>query len=113
ETLAIREQIKTLRNNPTGAQPDPGTLTGLQDQVGKTFHFVVTGVKHGSVWGTDVYTSDSLLARAAVHAGKVRPGETRVVRVSIVTPPSSYHGSKRNGVTTSSYGAWGGAYRIG
>ena len=113
ETLAVRSQIKSLQENPSGAEPDPGNLSGLASQVGKTFHFAVTGAKTGHVWGTDVYTSDSLLACAAVHAGKVRPGEQRVVRVTIVPPPARYKGSKRNGVTSHSYGAWGGAYRIG
>src|SRR5581483_9956591 len=47
----------------------PQSLQSLQNQVGKTFTFTVTGAVNGSVWGTDVYTLDSYLPAAAVHAG--------------------------------------------
>src|SRR5207253_285403 len=104
ETLAIRSQIRQLQENPTPAQPDPGTLVGLSNQVGKSFSFVVTGSTTDPVWGTDTYTADSALACAAVHAGKVQPGQTKVVRVTIVAPLSRYKGSKRNGVTSSPWG---------
>ena len=66
----------------------------------------------GSIWGTDVYTTDSKLAMAAVHAGVVKPGETGVVRLKILASPPSYAGSFRNGVRTSPYGVFGGAYQI-
>jgi hypothetical protein len=93
-------------------QPDPGTLAGLQGQVGKLFAFKVTGAITGAVWGTDVYTSDSTLATAAVHAGVVEVGKTATVKVRIVAPPPGFRGSNRNGVTTSDYGPWPGAYQI-
>ncbi|HKB39573.1 MAG TPA: LCCL domain-containing protein [Gemmataceae bacterium] len=112
EALAIRDQIKQLKVDQGGAEPDPGNLLGLHTQVGKSFSFDVTGQTDGAIWGTDVYTSDSSLATAAVHAGKVRPGERKVVRVTIVPPLSSFQGTTRNGVTSGSYGPYPGAYRI-
>jgi len=112
EALAIRDQIKQLKVDQGGAEPDPGNLLGLHTQVGKTFHFDVTGQTDGALWGTDVYTSDSSLATAAVHAGKVRSGERKVVRVTIVPPLSSFQGTTRNGVISGSYGPYPGAYRI-
>ena len=33
----------------------------------------------GFVWGTNVYTLDSTLALAAVHAGLLKTGESKVV----------------------------------
>ena len=66
----------------------------------------------GSIWGTDVYTTDSSLAMAAVHAGVVKAGETGPVRVKILASPPSFAGSLRNGVRTSPYGVYGGAYQI-
>jgi archaellum component FlaC len=112
EALAIRDQIKQLKVDQGGAEPDPGSLVGLHTQVGKSFCFDVTGQTDGAIWGSDVYTSDSSLATAAVHAGKVRPGERKVVRVTIVPALSSFQGSTRNGVTSGSYGPYPGAYRI-
>ncbi len=61
------------------ATPDPGTLTSYRDQVGETFTFEVTGDAAASVWGTDIYTDDSNLAAAAVHAGVLEDGETGLV----------------------------------
>ena len=51
-----------------------GIYTSLRSaQLGKThrrdFFFQVTGETHGSLWGTDVYTSDSSLGSGSVHAG--------------------------------------------
>ena len=62
------------------------------------------------MWGTDNYTDDSALACAAVHAGVVLSGETKVVTVKILAGQSSYQGSSRNGVTSSSFGTWPGSF---
>ena len=93
-------------------QPDPGTLSGLRGQVGKVFAFKVTGAVTGTVWGSDVYTSDSTLAMAAVHAGVLEVGKTGTVKVRIVAPPAEFTGSTANGVTTHPYGPYPGAYQI-
>jgi hypothetical protein len=92
--------------------PDPGNLVNLHGQIGKTFVFTVTGAAAGSVWGTDVYTSDSTLAAAAVHAGILQPGQTGMVRVLILMPPATFQGSTRNGVASMAYGPFPGAYRV-
>jgi LCCL domain len=113
EALAIREQIKQLKTSQGGAEPDPGNLVSFQGEVGKSFWFDITGDTDGNVWGSDVYTSDSSLATAAVHAGVVRPGERKVVRVTVVSPLARYQGSTRNGVTTAPFGPYPGAYRVG
>jgi hypothetical protein len=93
-------------------QPDPGTPGALANQIGMVFYFRVTGAVNGTVWGTDVYTSDSPIAMAAVHAGVVKVGETGVVKVLIVVPPPTFQGTTRNGVTTSPYGAYPSAYMV-
>jgi hypothetical protein len=93
--------------------PDPGNLASLQGQVGRTFHIRVTGALNGSIWGTKIYTSDSALATAAVHAGILQPGQTGVVRVTIVTPPAAFQATTQNGVSSNAYGAYQGAYRLG
>jgi hypothetical protein len=91
---------------------DPGTLGRPYDQVGKTHYFRVTGSTTGSIWGTDVYTADSSLATASVHAGALRAGETGVVRVKVVAGLGGYTGSTRNGVTSGNWDAWPVAYTI-
>jgi hypothetical protein len=115
--LKLRD-VRSLRSlaveddEDLAATADSGDLRALQGEIGKTFRFKVTGAAVGSVWGSDVYTADSALARAAVHAGVLKAGQTGVVRVKIVSPPASFEGSTKNGVTTSPWGAFPGAYQV-
>jgi hypothetical protein len=95
------------------AFPDPGNLTDYRGNDMDPILFQVTGSTEGSVWGTDVYTDDSSLATAAVHAGILAEGENGVVIVTILPGRSGYTGSTRNGVTTYDYGSWYGSYSVG
>ncbi|TSC79224.1 MAG: LCCL domain-containing protein [Candidatus Peregrinibacteria bacterium Gr01-1014_25] len=86
----------------------PVNLTAHQNERDKEFVFKVTGPDPraqslGSVWGTGVYTADSNVAAAALHAGVVRPARTVVVRVKIVQSPAQFVGSAQNGVTSQNY----------
>lgn len=96
---------------------NPGTpativpnLATYRDKVGETFSFTITGDTEGSVWGTDVYTDDSNLAVAAVHAGIVNEGESKLVAIQMLPGLFAYQGGTRNGVTTSSYAEWDGSF---
>ncbi len=91
---------------------DPGNLVDFRGQDGQTYYFSVTGSTQGSLWGTDVYTDDSSLATAAVHAGVLLEGQAGVVKVTIIVGLSSYDGTTRNGVTSMDYGAWYGSYKV-
>src|SRR5206468_3372559 len=86
EALAIRDRVRQLRTRLLNARPDPGTLVEYQlADEGKEALFEVVGSNDGTIWGTDVYTADSPLGKAAVHAGLLRPGERGVVRATIVS----------------------------
>ena len=63
-----------------------------------------------SVWGTGIYTDDSSIGTAAVHAGLISFASGGKVTIKIVEGMSSYEGSQSNGVATSGYGAWGGSF---
>lgn len=64
----------------------------------------------GSVWGTDVYSDDSSLCLAAVHAGRLQAATGGVVPFWIQPGASAYLPSSRNGVNSSNFGAWGGSF---
>jgi hypothetical protein len=97
----------------SGVLPDPGNLKAYEQKIGETFSFSVTGsAAGGSIWGTDIYTTDSRLGTAAVHAGVLKDGETAVIKVKIVAAQGSYAGSAKNGVTSSNYGNYGGSYEF-
>jgi hypothetical protein len=59
----------------------------------------------GSVWGADVYTDDSSICRAALHAGVIgtRGG---IVLVREAPGQASYPATTRNSVASSSWGGW-------
>jgi hypothetical protein len=114
EAAAVTEEIHRWRAyRAEEAKPGPRNLEGLRDRVGESFVFEVTGTIDGALWGTDVYTSDSCLGKAAVHAGILRANETGTVRVAIVECLPNYKGTTRNGVTSSHWAdPWHGAYRV-
>ena len=110
--------VRSLRTGPladvetANVVNDPGNLNAYQGRVGSIVAFRVTGNANGSIWGTDVYTFDSPLSTAAVHAGLVKVGQTGVVRVKIIPSPQTYQGSLRNGVQSNPYGAYSMAYEF-
>ena len=92
--------------------PDPGEVLASPQDVGKSYLYEVTGSAEGSIWGTEVYTTESHLASAAVHAGVLAPGEKGVVRVRIIAGQKSYLGSTHNGVTSEGYGPWNCSFTV-
>ncbi len=92
---------------------DPGTLTGFRDRVGETLFFWVKGdPTAGSVYGSTLYTDDSTLSVAAVHAGALDPGETGIVKVTILPGQANYDSAKRHGVQSRAWGSWAGSFRV-
>ena len=99
-----------------GAQADTGWSAVAKDLRGRngersTFTCPANGQAF-PVWGTDIYTDDSSICTAAVHAGRITFARGGTVTIEIRPAQSSYAGSTRNGVSTRSYGSWGGSYVI-
>jgi hypothetical protein len=107
-----QKQLRGLLDQGFLAAEAPPNMLELGDQVGANYYFRVRGETDGQVWGTDIYTGDSMLAVAAVHAGLVKPKETAVIKVSVVAPLSQYQGSIRNNVKTHDFGRYGTAYKL-
>lgn len=99
-------------DQPAEVMPDPGNLKGFRGQVGQTLSFSVTGRVGGSVYGDGIYTDDSQLAVAAVHAGVLGLGEQGVVAVIIMPGQDRYASARRNNISSSEYGAWDGSFRF-
>jgi len=107
-----KKEIQQLLEQGFLASEAPATMLDLCEPVGATYYFRVTGAAEGPLWGTDVYTGDSTLAVAAVHAGCLKVGETAVLKVTVEPPLSRYTGSVRHGVTSHDFSSFGTAYRI-
>lgn len=93
---------------------DPGNAIGYRGRNGQIFSFQVTGKSSGRIWGGDdlVYTDDSPLGVAAVHAGILRAGQTGVVTIKILPGRNSYPSITRNGIATIQYGKYEGSYQF-
>jgi hypothetical protein len=94
------------------ALADPGTLTTYRGQNGKVYLFEVTGRADLSIAGTDIYTDDSALATAVVHAGVLRVGQSGIVRVTILPGQANYEGTTRHGVNSGASANYPGSYRV-
>jgi len=66
----------------------------------------------GAVWGTDVYTADSSICTAALHAGLVTLADGGEVTFELVDGQDEYAGSTANGVTSLDYGSYDRSFRF-
>jgi hypothetical protein len=110
----LSNQIDTAKVYTTGI-----LLSGVSDMqsfseadIGKIYRITITGTTGGGIWGTDIYTSDSYIPGAAVHAGVIVNEQTKEVYIKVVEGLNDYPGSIRNGVTTSGWGGWGLSYQF-
>jgi hypothetical protein len=61
--------------------------------------------KTGNVWGSNPYTSDSVICLAALHSGHItKEGGLFIVKKG--GPLDAYYGSVKNGLSTQSYGSF-------
>ena len=89
------------------------TALMVGSEIGKTYKFKCpSGGKESSVWGTDIYTLDSSICNAAVHAGKLTSESGGPVTIELRPGESSYKGTTRNGIKTSDYGAYGSSFVV-
>lgn len=77
-----------------------------------TYNCPAGGKPSVSIWGTDIYTADSSVCTAAVHAGSITPAKGGKVTIQIFDGQSSYRGSTRKGVRSNSYPAYDSSYFI-
>ncbi|HEX3084217.1 MAG TPA: LCCL domain-containing protein, partial [Pyrinomonadaceae bacterium] len=84
------------------------TATSLKSADGQTITLACSGAgEPHTVWGSDIYTSDSSICTAAVHSGLITFPQGGTVTIELRPGRSIYGASERNGVTSNSYGSWG------
>ena len=96
-----------------GRMPPAGrSLTSfvLNLSIGDRVTIPVKGKKAGFVWGDNLYTLDSDPGAAAVHAGLLDVGETKLVEIWVVPSPNSFSEADRNGVRSRKWGKYKAAY---
>ena len=86
-------------------------LADLRGRLDQSFTFVCEpNGQINNVWGSDLYTDDSSVCSAAVHAELISTRDGGQVTVRMISGQGAYTGSTRNGVSTIGYGSWHGSY---
>lgn len=98
---------------PAVAQADPVEVACAQSAqslvgvTGDTFEVVCpVGCAEGRVWGTEIYSDDSSICRAAIHAGALDADGGGTVLVTLHEGQASYPASLANGVQSEVWGPW-------
>ena len=98
--------------SPAGPEPCPIRLS-INRELPTPFTCTCNAeaIQQGAVWGSDIYTDDSGLCRAAVHAGVIPAGGGRVTVVR-EAGRQIYLGTSRNGIQSSDYGSYSDSIRF-
>jgi LCCL domain len=121
EPLVTPQPVIQIAAAPGGSPSGGGPIeagcsfnaTQLQGAPGATFQIACPSgcESNGGLWGTDVYTADSGICRAGIHAGAISPAGGIVV-VQIQPGRPAYRGSSRYNVTSSDYGNYGLSFAV-
>lgn len=86
----------------------------LRGRNGERFTFVcpANGAASSRLWGSGLYTDDSSICTAAVHAGVINVVSGGTVTIEIRPGAGSYQATYSNGVNSRSYGSWAGSFVI-
>lgn len=98
---------------PTQVIPWTQGAQAFRGRTGQTVRVVCPpGGAPGSVWGSGIYTDDSSICTAAVHAGRIQMATGGSFGVQILPGMPAYQASSANGVTTQSYPQYSGSFSI-
>lgn len=91
-----------------------GNEVGEQSHAAEGKPFLIScpaNCPEGAVWGVDLYTDDSHVCRAAIHAGAIQVSGGKAA-LTFARGQHSYLGSSRNGVTSSGYGKFARSFYV-
>ena len=93
---------------------NPGDLSAYSNKIGQRFTILVKAENKGTVYGgkDNIYTLNSDLSTASLHADAQVNGNVDKLVVEIVAGQKSYPSLKRNGITSKSSGKTNAAFKI-
>jgi len=102
------------RSSSSTTEPSPPTSLPPEfgREIGQAYFLRITGRTDGPIWGSGVYTTDSDLGTAAVHAGLLRLGESGVARVTVLPGRPHYESTTAHGVTTHAWESYPSSFRF-
>ncbi len=83
------------------------SAVAFKNDIGSTYKFRCPeiGEEH-SIWGSDVYTQDSSICTAAVHAGLFSLEDGGIVTIEFRPGRATYGSTVRNGIKSNPYGEY-------
>jgi hypothetical protein len=107
-SFTIQDLVPTDLGAPWNA-----TAERFRGRIDEVFEFPCPpGVMLLPIWGIDVYTDDSAVCSAAVHAGIITRQDGGTVQIVVRPGLDSYGGTTRNGHRSDAWEAWDGSYRF-
>ena len=89
--------------NATAYRTQVGAILNMQCPPGGT---------PGSLWGTDMYTTDSSICTAAAHSGRITLAGGGAVQIQIAPGMPQYAGTIRGGVASRNYAGYPASFTI-
>ena len=89
------------------------TATGFKDELGMKYKFQCP--PNGTefiIWGSDIYTKDSSICTAAVHAGLFSLADGGVVTIEYRPGRLTYGSTERNGIKSRAFGEYPRSYVV-
>jgi hypothetical protein len=83
------------------------TANGFKGEAGQTYTFQCPeeGTEHG-IYGNDIYTQDSSICTAAVHAGIITLAQGGIVTIEYRPGRATYGSTVRNGIKSRTWGEY-------
>jgi hypothetical protein len=109
--VVVGATASTGHSSATGGSGWRATAIGHRGQINSRFTYrCPAGGTPYRVWGSTVYTDDSSVCTAAVHAGRITLAKGGIVKITIRPGRSSYAGTTRHGIASRPWGRWGGSF---
>ena len=110
--LLLAADTTLAQQRSLGASATASSARDFRGQVGRRVTFVCPAAVPltTAVWGTDVYSDDSPVCTAAIHAGVLKPSAAGAVTVVIGGAAPTFKGTTRNGVTSRVWGSYPGTF---
>ncbi|MGB7340692.1 MAG: LCCL domain-containing protein, partial [Phototrophicaceae bacterium] len=85
----------------------------LEGETGDTFAVICPADgERRSIWGTEIYTSDSSMCTAAAHMGLITLEDGGEFVVTFLDGQEEYEGTEQNGIETSNWGSYSASFSV-
>lgn len=110
-TPARAEQDSPAAEPPAAVAACPWDARTMAAGTSLTCMCAASQTMSGGVWGEGPYTADSVICRAALHAGAIRRQGGQVT-IRLIPGRDRYRSRERNGVTSEAWGAFATSYEF-